>query len=244
MRIGDAPEYFVDAFSGSGAWANAAEAYQKLLETDPHNGDPEIHHSGAEALAHVGRWTEAAAGFRTAHALNPANNRVRDHLMRCYVALNDVSSYRPLCKEKLESLGKNEDPRTRNNAIRSASVIPGVLSDYANVLLLAKKPMDSKSVASYSLHTYGALLFRAKQYQGAANYLRRAIDAQKGKDDPFDWVFLAMARHRLKLATAKDALNRAIAATNSVASDWELSVEIGALIEEAKLELGTPLERR
>ena len=47
-----------------------------------------------------------------------------------------------------------------------------------------------------------------------------------------------MARHRLKLATDKDALKRAVTAASSLGSDWEKSVEIQALLEEARLELG------
>ena len=75
--------------------------------------------------------------------------------MRCYAVLGDLTSYQPLCRETIEELGKNSDPKTRNGAIRTASVMPGALSDYTNVLQIAKKPMDGKSVADYQFHTYG-----------------------------------------------------------------------------------------
>ena len=49
---------------------------------------------------------------------------------------------------------------------------------------------------------------------------------------------MAMARHRLKLATDKEALKKAVALAKDISSGWESTAEIHALIAEAREELG------
>ena len=240
LRFSDKPDDFVRAYFQADAWAKAADAYAQVLKTDPHNGDPGVHHFGAESFAALGRWKEAIAGFKIARALDPENKAVRGHLMRCYVAINDLASYQPLCIAQIEKLDKNSDAKTKNSAIRMASLMPGVLADYSGVLQIAKKLMDEKTILPAYFHTYGALLFRARHYQSAINFLKRSIDSRKGKQDSLDWAFLAMARHRLKVGTDKDAYTKAHSLAKDATSDWELNAETRALLEEARQELALP----
>ena len=239
LRFSDRPDYFVQAYFRAGQPARAADAYAQVLKSDPQIGSPDIHHFGAESYAKLG-LEGSHHGIQDRASLDPANRTVRGHLMRCYVATGDVASYRPLCMEAMSDLDKNADANAKNSVLRMVSLMPGVLTDYSAALSIAKKLMDEKSILPEYFQTYGALLFRAKQYQSATNFLKRAIENQKGKQDPFDWVFLAMARHRLKLATDKAAYNKANTLAKEASSDWELNAEIHGLLEEARQELVLP----
>ncbi len=46
-------------------------------------------------------------------------------------------------------------------------------------------------------NTLGAALYRARRFEDAIRQLKEGIEARKEAEQPFDWIFLAMANHRL-----------------------------------------------
>ncbi len=241
VRISEEPSDFVHAYFTSKDWIKGADAYKQILKEEPSAADATTHHFGAEALAWLERWNEATTGFKSSLELDPKNTRVRRHLITCSVATADMMTYRRLCRETIENLAKNASPAQRNDDLRTATLKPGALVDYTHALTLAKKPMDSKTVSADDFLTYGALSYRARQYQSAVNLLTRAIEARKGKGDAFDWVFLAMARHQIKAPNAKESLKKAVELSkDAFKGDWESKAEIQVLLEEARVELGLP----
>ena len=55
-------------------------------------------------------------------------------------------------------------------------------------------PTDEKHLA---LNTLGAALYRAGRFEEAIRRLEEALESRKGKVEPLDWSFLAMAHHCL-----------------------------------------------
>ncbi len=101
--------------------------------------------------------------------------------------------------------------------------------------------MDDRRSGFSKINTFGSLLYRDGQYAGAVRYLKKSVEAQKGRGSVADWAFLAMAYHRLKQPTeARTALHRANELAKEVSPDWQSQVEIRALLEEAQLELSLP----
>jgi serine/threonine protein kinase/WD40 repeat protein/tetratricopeptide (TPR) repeat protein len=238
MRLSDAPSAFLNAHRfKSKHGAEASAAYMRLLEEEPSAVTADTHHIGGEAFAYLGRWKEALAAFKTARALNPGDDRVADHILSCSLALGDREAYQPVCRDKIAKFSKDRNADTRDGAIRTATYMRGALADYTEVLQVARKLLDDKSNAARYAATYGALLYRAKQYQDAAGFLHRSIEAQKGKAGTYCWVFLAMARHRLKLPTDKQAFDRAVELAKDPSLIWERRAEYQGLLEEAKREL-------
>jgi tetratricopeptide (TPR) repeat protein len=83
---------------------------------------------------------------------------------------------------------------------------------------------------------YGAVLCRAGRSQAAIEQLEKAIALQKGQDPFHDWLFLALAYHRLGHAEQSSTyLARARAAKPKTADGglWE-KVEIDLLLDEAR----------
>jgi serine/threonine protein kinase/WD40 repeat protein/Flp pilus assembly protein TadD len=238
LRISDARADHVLAFSHARKFAQATEYYTSLLTQEAESENPLLHMAGGRALAEEDRFKDAAAAYQKARALEPKNEQVRGDLLRCYVALGDVRSYQPLCKEEIERYAKDKNINARNNAIWLAALLPGALTSYSEVIDIARKLVDNKSAAATYFNTYGALLYRAKHYLAAINFLSRSIQAQNGKGDAFDWVFLAMARHQLKQSGDREALRQAAALAKASNLNWHSRVEINALLDEARTELG------
>jgi tetratricopeptide (TPR) repeat protein len=240
VQFSEVPADVVRAFAGAGKWAQAADEYSKVLANESGKANRATHNDAGRAYAELGRWKDAAAAFKRAYNLDSKNYETRQDLLRCYLALNDAASYQPLCKKLIEDYRKDQHPTIRNDVIWNAALLPGALPDYSEVLQIAAKLMDLKTAGATYFNTYGAIIYRAKHYSAAVNYLTKSIHAKAGKGDAFDLVFLAMARHRLKQPGASDALKQAVALANEANYNWEFRIEIQTLLDEAKMELSLP----
>ena len=121
-----------------------------------------------------------------------------------------------------------------------AALIPDAVetkSGYEEVLRRARKLIDTKNRGSTELRTYGVLLYRAGQHQGAIGFLNRSIRDTNSKGAAFDYLFLAMASHRLGQSGDRAALKRATELAQNAPSSWEERVQLKALMDEAGREL-------
>ena len=105
-----------------------------------------------------------------------------------------------------------------------AALMPGVVHNYAEVVDIGRKLNNTGKPTPGERNTFGALLYRAGQYQGSLSQLKRSIDAQKGKGNAFDWVFTAMARHKSKQPGDREAPARAKALANTTPTTWQYRV--------------------
>jgi hypothetical protein len=127
--------------------------------------------------------------------------------------------------------------------VRQAALIPNAVRDYTEVVELGRKLMNIPATGGVYFNTYGAILYRAGQHPSAIGFLRRSIDAQKGKGNAFDWVFMSMARHKSRQPGDREALEQAKALSKSASLPWDERVELSALLEEATQELDLPPSR-
>jgi len=144
--------------------------------------------------------------FERNYKLDPGDYTTCNQLLRCYLVLHDAAPFQRLCKELVAKYGKDQNPVIRNNVIWTAALMPDALPNYTEVVHIASKLMDIKGNGATYLNTYGSLLYRVRQYRAAVSHLNKSIEAKKGKGDAFDWIFLAMAKHRLKEPGDQEAL--------------------------------------
>jgi serine/threonine protein kinase/tetratricopeptide (TPR) repeat protein len=221
-------------------WQQAVDAYTKAIARDPANRSADFHQVGGRACAELGRWKQAAAALERSVALDPGDFEKQALLAHCYLALNDRPPFRRLCEAAVKQ-HRAGDLARRNSVAWQAALMPDALGNYADVLDFMKFALDRRLPRrSVFLRAYGALAYRAGRYEDAANYLKQGIDLQLLKGNALDWVFMAMARHRLKLATDKDALRQAVSKANDPDFNWQTRLEIQTLLEEARRELGLP----
>jgi len=240
LRMSDSPAAFSRAFAQAKKWDQAIEAYNKVSAQEPDNRDILLHDAAGIAFAQSGRWKDAKTAFERGLSIDPSADWIQGKILPCYIVLNDVSSYRILCEQLIARIAKDANRVTVANTLWLAALLPDALAEYNDVLKRAKKLMDEKAPGATSFRTYGALLYRAKQYPNATGFLNRSIEAQNGKGNVFDWVFLAMARHRAKQPGDRDALAHAKAVARSGVVDWTTRAEIDHLLAEADQELRLP----
>jgi tetratricopeptide (TPR) repeat protein len=246
LRISDAPRDFLRAHAVQKGWNSAVRDYALALAREPSTRAPGVFSDGGVALAELGRWKEAAIAFNRLIEFAPANYWGYHDLFHVSLALGDREAYRRAYKQALERFGTNTDPGISRNLVPLAILTPDTMESktaYDDLLRRARTMIDTKNVDWRSLSLYGSLLYRAGQSQSAVNFLNRSMRDPKNHGSALDYVFMAMAAHRLKQAGDETALKRAVELANNPSLDWTERVALRALIKEAETELKAPKAR-
>ena len=245
LRFGTMPVDFGRAYVDAKPqkWKEAAAEFAKSFRPAPDIPDPVALAGLADALVHLERWKDAKPVFERIAALDPNNFGKQSDLLRCYLALKDYPSYRRVCEAQIARHGKTQNRDFANNVIWLAALIPAAVHSYDEVRAIGDKLTNSKSVNANEQNTYGCVLYRVGKYDGSINLLNKSIASKKGHGNAWDYVFTAMARHRLGKPGDREALAQARQAAKDPAMNWQNRVEISALIEEAEGELKLPVGR-
>jgi len=240
LRISDAAADFLYAHFTRESWQAAASDYARALAEEPSNLDTWLHHRGGRSLALTGRWKEAIPAYKRAIALNPGFIWNWYDLIHCELAIDDVASLPGTCREMIEKLGGTKNLSEANSVAWLGALAPGAVRDYKRLLSMIRPLINAKRADWAYLNTYGALLYRDRQYVGAISYLKRSIEAQKNNGTAFDWVFIAMARHHARQPGDNEALATAKTIAEKTAYSWTDKIAIDHLLEEARRELALP----
>jgi serine/threonine protein kinase/tetratricopeptide (TPR) repeat protein len=239
FRIGTDPRDFARAFARLKRWPEAARQYAAAIARDPSIGDAGLHRDAGWAFAELGGFREAAAAYERAVQLEHIFEDQR-LLSRCYLALRDTPSYQRLCEAAMKQFGRNQEKIVINSLVWQVALIPGAIANVKEAVNLGRSLMNAKPPNAAFFNTFGGILYRDKQYNAAIGQLQRSIDAQKGVGNRIDWLMMAMARHKLKMPDARQALDKAQALAARDSMRWDDRVEWSALLDEAKLELDVP----
>ena len=241
MHFGTAPADTARAYADAGKWKEAADEFTKAFNLDPDSSDGAMLESFAESLIHLKRWKEATPIFEKIAAFEPGNFAKQRNLMECYLVTKDYDAFRRLCESGIVWYRKNQTSNLANEIIWPAAVIPKAVAHYGEVIDIGRKMAGSRSAVADHWNTFGAVLYRAGQYPSSLTFLKKSIDAQKGKGNAYDWVFTAMARHRSRQPGAQAALARAKELAKDSGISWQVRIELDALLEEAEQELKLPV---
>ena len=146
------------------------------------------------------RWDAAAADYGEAVRLDPENRGIRRFHILSLMAAGELDPLRRARADLLDRFGRTGISGVANNAAWYCSVAP-VADDHREVVVrLAEFAVngtpDGSSKRGY-LNTVGAALYRAGRFEDAIYRLEEGIQLGGGTGFPQDWVFLAMAHHRL-----------------------------------------------
>jgi serine/threonine protein kinase/tetratricopeptide (TPR) repeat protein len=153
-------------------------------------------------LAGAGRLDEAEDALRRAVELAPPSYSPWCHLAAVQLARGDVAGYRRSCATLLGRFGRDDRPDSRNSVAWFCLLIPDAGVDPADLVRVAEKAVaqcDDRSPEKRRacLNTLGVALYRAGRYREAIDRLDESTKAHPRGGDPGDWLFLAMAHHRL-----------------------------------------------
>ncbi len=149
------------------------------------------------------RWAEAAADFGQAIRLQPEVVDFWNHQhaqILSLTAAGERDGLRRARSDLLDRLGSTTNPYTANYVAWNASLAPGLDARVEKLVRLAEFAVNgapnARSKGPY-LNTFGAALYRAGRFDDAIRRLDEGIQLKGGTSEPLDWVFLAMAHHRL-----------------------------------------------
>ena len=158
----------------------------------------------AQAYAVLGQWDKAAADTDQALVVD-ANDSERWLELACYrLQAGDTGGYQKARAAMLERFGTTKDAVIAHRIALSCLLIPEAARD--QTLQLAELGATGAPQNLWCLITRGAALYRAGQFEPAANQLRLVL--KKWPEDPYArpgtdgapilaWLFLGMADHRL-----------------------------------------------
>jgi len=146
------------------------------------------------------RWADAAADYGKAVRLEPENLPIRRSHILSLMAAGERDPLRRARADLLDRFGRTGVPDVANNAARYCLLASGA-NDHRELLVRLTEfavnvAPDASSKREY-LSTFGAALYRAGRFEDAILQLEEGIQLKGGTGGPEDWVFLAMAHHRL-----------------------------------------------
>jgi len=241
LRISEAPADFLRVHVGRKEWQSAVRDYASELIRDPSLRDGSFFGEGGTAFAELGQWKDATTAFQRALAVSPENYWAYYNRLHAYLAVGDLASYRRVYQQVIARFGAKTDLGMSNNLAWLAALVPDAVEKstrYDELVRRARTIVDAKNTPWTYLNTFGALLYRAGKYDSAVKFLNRSIQHPKNSGSVFDYVFLAMAAHRLRQADAQNALTKANELALVGSLPWNERVEVRALLAEAELKLG------
>lgn len=228
----------------TGQWDAALSHLDRLATLDPERLD--LFARKGRARAELGQWNRAAADFEKATALVADRPRFwyRHALVRLH--LDDRDGYRRVCADMLTRFGSSKDLVAAQLAAWTGSLALDTEADGARLVAAAERAVTDSPRNHARLLTLGAALYRARRYKEAVRKLDEAVKVWGKDDTPWDWLFLAMAHHRLgqvELAKAHfdraarwldQRLGKGAAGTPAPALFWSDRLELSLLRREAE----------
>jgi len=189
-------------------WAEAATDFAKSVELLPApSSDQSLPAWPDQSLA-----SRRAGTSVTIERTRP--NFILDQLLGwrglALAGARDVAGYRKASAELLQEHGNTQNPDLANNVAWFCVRFPEAVADVALPLQLAEKSVALKPNQYASLNTLGAALYRASRFEDSIRKFDEAIKVHGQGGTAADWLFLAMAHHRLSHANdAKKWLTKA-----------------------------------
>jgi WD40 repeat protein/tetratricopeptide (TPR) repeat protein len=183
------------AYVRLGRQKEALEHFTRLLEQNPR-----IWHgwtARASLYAELGQWDRAKADY--ARAISLTDDFLEARLYHALLLLHrgDKAGYRKACATMLQRFGKTTSATTANSVAWACVLSPDAVTDLTEPVRVAEKALASDPKNANYLNTLGVALYRARRYDAAVQRLNESIKASGGSGLYVDWLFLAMAHHRL-----------------------------------------------
>jgi tetratricopeptide (TPR) repeat protein len=165
-----------------------------LVEAEP--GNWKLRSERGQAHAALGHWLEALADFGKALEREADQQTAGWHTL-CLAGGGDWTAHRRACTALLERFGNKGDAETRNDIAWDCVRFREGPGDTARPLKLAEQAVAARPRDANYLNTLGAALYRAARLEEAVAKLQEGIRLQETEGTASDWLFLALAHHRL-----------------------------------------------
>jgi Flp pilus assembly protein TadD len=194
----------------SGQWFAAVFHLNPLVKAQPDQSRHFLRRG--RAYAEQGQWKKAGADFARAIRLKETKPEPWTGLALLRLQTADLAGYHQACARLLDRFGQATDPAVAQEVAWTLVLAPAV-TDLTQPVRLAQLAVAKLPKSNYRpLQTLGAALYRAGKWEKAVRRLNQAIKVQGKEGTAFDWLFLAMAHHRLNhAAEARKWLDQTVA---------------------------------
>jgi tetratricopeptide (TPR) repeat protein len=180
-------------------WFAAAFHLDRLIEQAPRNIP--LRGQRIDVCAEMGQWDRVWSDYEDALKMGVDNPDLRFCRALVRLASGNRAGYRRLAAAALRRWGGGTSREQVNGAVWAPVLADGVVNDVKGWVARAEKnleglPPGHKKRYDYT-NTLGAVLYRAGRYADAVKRLEEAIKVHGKGGTAGDWVFLALAHHRL-----------------------------------------------
>jgi WD40 repeat protein/serine/threonine protein kinase/Flp pilus assembly protein TadD len=189
-------------------WEGAALDLARATERRP--DDIDLRLECGEAHATAGLWGRAVTDFARAAGERPDDPWNWYLLALAHLGAGDRPGYRATCARMKERFGTSPDPEKVQRLLMTCVVTPDPGVDLSGFLEVAQRFGWSSNQQVWWV--LGPLSYRVGQFDDAAYRLQKNPFNPPARFRPLDYLFLAMAHHRLrKAAEARAFLGKAVA---------------------------------
>ncbi|MEM6468386.1 MAG: protein kinase [Planctomycetota bacterium] len=182
-----------------GQWSQAEKLYRQALTDSPANLDPILKFYLAESLVNKGQEQEA---FELLSELIEDNAIVSPEIVIIHAALAGDKNTAVEQFEAQRSRGNTGNRNLLKNIAWLHASVPdtsGVIQAGTDAMNQAEEDMrrvvETTAHNSEAHHTLGVVFYRQQKWRESIEQLKTAVFL--GKDDPYSWLFLAMAHRQL-----------------------------------------------
>jgi tetratricopeptide (TPR) repeat protein len=163
-----------------------------VLETDA--GALWAYYRRATALLERKQWGQAAADLTRIVELNPADLYRWFVCAQALLLADDTDGYRKLCTKMQTRFGQ-----TKNSGwlVSTCVLGPEATADFLPILQLAEAEAAKDPKSWHRVHELGVACYRANRFEAAIQELQQATRFHKSGGNAYNWLFIAMAHHRL-----------------------------------------------
>jgi WD40 repeat protein/tetratricopeptide (TPR) repeat protein len=226
-----------DASEAARQWSAAIPHLDRLIAAHPMVGP--LYARRGVAHAELEQWEKALADFTRASELRPDDvYAIGSSRARLCLAVGDEAGYRRVCADLLQRFGTGASLNNARQAVWTSVLRTDVVPDQSQLVRISERFVALKW--DYYLRPLGAALYRAGRFEEAIQQLNAAIAARNGDGVFGDWLFLAMAHHRLgHAAEARQWLDKTIQWEAKQKADrepltWVQRLELQTLLREAR----------
>ena len=213
--------------------------YTLVLEVEPRTAW--AHALRGVACARLKQWDQAAADLMHATEIQPDDRWWWYYEAAARLGAGDTQGYRRVRAEMLKRYHETKEPRAASSICYIGAVLPATPDEADALLRLAELAV---SASPENPRVRGAMNYRAGRYEAAVTDLTRSASVFPRRG--WDWLFLAMAHHKLghadearrSLQEAANWIERANQSGMTGAAfqwmQWYETVEVEHIFREAK----------
>jgi serine/threonine protein kinase/WD40 repeat protein len=168
-----------------------------------------------DAEANAGHWDAATDALALAVSKGADDPPIWQRHLLLLLRAGDLAGYRAGCSALLSRFGRDERPGFVEPVAWACALGPDALADWAPMVRAVEAAVKQRPENAELRKTLGAVLVRAGRARQAIAALQESIRVNGHGGNAFDWLFLALAHHRLGHSHSKEAI-----AALATARDW------------------------